>query len=226
MFKKISYLFIAFHLVFFVNGCSRLQDSAPPLEKTQPQSKASNTHTHVIPQQSRGRPTKAARRPTHSRQSVRINPRQIVAAHNKVRSRHKLPPLSWSPSLAKFSTQWANHLLQTKGCHMQHRPHSGRFKTDFGENLFWASPYRWTDGRSEIQNISSANVVHEWAKEVKFYDYQRNRCQRGQQCGHYTQMVWRNSRKVGCGLAVCADKSQVWVCSYNPPGNWQGERPY
>jgi PadR family transcriptional regulator len=44
-------------------------------------------------------------------------------------------------------------------------------------------------------------------------------------CGHYTQIVWSNTREVGCGVARDSNR-EVWVCNYNPPGNWIGERPY
>jgi hypothetical protein len=30
---------------------------------------------------------------------------------------------------------------------------------------------------------------------------------------------------VGCGRAFGADSAQVWACSYDPPGNWEGEYP-
>lgn len=156
----------------------------------------------------------------------RIDPGQILSEHNSVRARIGLRPLSWSSPLANFSQQWANRLNQTNGCHMKHRPHHGANKTEFGENLFWGSPLRWTDGTTEVQKISSREVVREWAEEARYYNYHTNSCQPGQQCGHYTQMVWRNTKQVGCGVSICPDKSQVWVCSYNPPGNWVGEKPY
>ena len=44
-------------------------------------------------------------------------------------------------------------------------------------------------------------------------------------CGHYTQVVWRKSLRVGCGMATCG-ATEVWVCNYDPAGNWDGERPY
>jgi hypothetical protein len=44
-------------------------------------------------------------------------------------------------------------------------------------------------------------------------------------CGHYTQIVWRNTKSVGC--AVARGKGvEVWVCNYDPPGNYAGQRPY
>ena len=157
---------------------------------------------------------------------VRLDPAKLLSEHNKVRAKYKVPPLSWSPKLASFSTQWAEHLKDTRGCKPKHRPLNGAFKTDYGENIYWASAFRWDDGTSEVNKTTAPAVVHEWAKEVKDYNYQTNRCLPGRKCGHYRQVVWRSTKKVGCGLAVCADKSQVWVCSYDPPGHWQGVRPY
>ncbi|KAE9414467.1 hypothetical protein Angca_008594 [Angiostrongylus cantonensis] len=43
--------------------------------------------------------------------------------------------------------------------------------------------------------------------------------------GHYTQMVWEGSYKLGCGVAVCPDKTLV-VCQYSPPGNYIGSIMY
>ena len=36
--------------------------------------------------------------------------------------------------------------------------------------------------------------------------------------GHYTQVVWKGTSEVGCGLAPCG----LVTCSYDPPGNVQG----
>ena len=179
-------------------------------------------HTRVIPRKNKPKPQLKPRpKPRPKTFRLHVNPTQILTAHNRVRARLRLSPLTWSSSLSQYSTQWANQLKRSNGCQMRHRSNS-----NFGENLFWASPYRWSDGTTEIQKINSAFVVNEWAKEAKYYHYRSNSCQPGQQCGHYTQMVWKSSKKVGCGFAVCPDKSQVWVCSYDPPGNWQGQRPY
>jgi pathogenesis-related protein 1 len=97
----------------------------------------------------------------------------------------------------------------------------------YGENLFWGSAVEWTDGRRAQQNVSAKRVVEDWGSEKADYDYATNQCTQGKMCGHYTQIVWRNTTKVGCGVAVCEDtKEQVWVCQYQPAGNWVGKRPY
>ena len=43
--------------------------------------------------------------------------------------------------------------------------------------------------------------------------------------GHYTQLIWRDTTEVGCGLAT-ANGYDVLVCRYTPPGNYQGEAPF
>jgi hypothetical protein len=42
--------------------------------------------------------------------------------------------------------------------------------------------------------------------------------------GHFTQVVWKGSKQVGCGVAACGDKT-YWVCRYTPTGNWNTNQP-
>ncbi|HLJ87468.1 MAG TPA: CAP domain-containing protein [Candidatus Angelobacter sp.] len=143
----------------------------------------------------------------------------ILSVHNQLRREVGTGVLKWSPDLAETAQNWANHLREANGCKMEH---SG--SPAFGENLYWASPVRFSDGRTEVQAISPEDVVHSWGDEKKSYSYEKNSC-RGV-CGHYTQLVWAKTTNVGCGKALCPDKSQVWVCNYKPAGNIIGQKPY
>jgi len=149
----------------------------------------------------------------------------MLAAHNQLRATLGLAPLLWSGQMQAYAQQWAGHLAQT-GCRIQHRSHAHADPLNAGENLYWASPLSWSDGRTEVQAISPAAVAQDWASEAAAYALASNACRPGVECGHYTQMVWRATTEVGCGMAVCPDQGQIWVCNYNPPGNWVGERPY
>lgn len=130
----------------------------------------------------------------------------MLAEHNRVRQGVPVPPLEWSGKLAGVAQKWADTLL-ARG-RFEHQPHNS-----YGENLF------------EMRGRLAApdEVVLAWASEAADYDYKTNAC-RGV-CGHYTQLVWRATREVGCAAAR-EGRRQVVVCEYNPPGNWQGQRPW
>ncbi|MCY1060657.1 CAP domain-containing protein [Nannocystis sp. SCPEA4] len=138
--------------------------------------------------------------------------RGITAAHNSARAALGIPGLTWSPTVAQFAQEWADK-LKAQGCIMQHRPFQGADAQKYGENIFSSWGYEPT----------AQDVVNDWVSEEADYDYETNTC--SGVCGHYTQVVWRNSKRLGCGMAVCDDK-QVWVCNYDPAGNIWGEWPY
>lgn len=134
----------------------------------------------------------------------------IVAAHNALRSELGLPPLRWSGTAAAAAGDWAAE-LRDAGCELRH-PRDGRY----GQNLAWFKGY----------DPSPGEVAGHWAEERADYDYETDSCRPGRQCGHYTQMVWRDTEAVGCATARCGGDEVVWVCNYTPPGNIVGERPY
>ena len=48
-------------------------------------------------------------------------------------------------------------------------------------------------------------------------------------CGHYTQIVWKNTERIGCGKATSRQNglfTVYWVCQYDPSGNYVGQKPY
>lgn len=137
--------------------------------------------------------------------------------HNDVRAGAKptpspaLPALTWNASAASVAAAWAAN------CTWKHN--SGR--GNYGENIA-AATYA----------LTPAQVVSDWASESADYDYAANDC--SDVCGHYTQLVWRDTTSVGCAVQKCTTGSpfsisKTWyfaVCDYSPPGNMNGERPY
>lgn len=148
----------------------------------------------------------------------------FVVTHNKWRAEVGVSEkLSYSPELEISAQTWADNLKKTNRCKMRHSKGEGRY----GENIFWASALEWSDGRKELQQVSPKYVVDSWGSEKVDYDYTSNSCKPGKMCGHYTQVVWRTTTAVGCAVAVCEDsQQQVWVCQYQPAGNWVGNKPY
>jgi len=132
--------------------------------------------------------------------------RDMVAIHNTVRAQVGTSPLTWSDRLAAVAQEWANGLLASGKFVHSHNP-------DYGENLY------------EIRGAAAtpAVVVKAFADESRDYDYRSNSCR--SVCGHYTQVVWNDTKEVGCAVARGGGR-EVWVCEYYPPGNWEGRKPY
>ena len=158
----------------------------------------------------------------------KLSKTDIINTHNDFRYKHDLPPLRWSQDLAEYAQQWVNHLAKTDNCAMKHRPNDKQspFHQINGENLYWSSALEYQDGTTKVETITAKCIIETWASEEDFYDYETNTCMEDADCGHYTQIVWHETKEVGCAVAVCEDKSQIWACNYSPRGNYLGEWPY
>ena len=133
---------------------------------------------------------------------------QILTTHNKYRLDLNLPELVWSKNLVNSSQKWADKLIS-----MDIFEHSN---TKNGENLFVIM------GR----DASPIEVVDDWASEKEYFNYETRKCNGSwYDCGHYTQIIWRDTKEVGCAVSKLGTK-QIWVCQYNPPGNYTGEKTY
>ncbi|KAJ4707704.1 pathogenesis-related protein 1-like [Melia azedarach] len=133
---------------------------------------------------------------------------QYLAPHNIVRAKLGLPPLKWSKKLANFSSWWAHQ--RQRDCELAHS------NSSYGENLFWGSGKNWKPG----------DAVAAWAQEKSYYDHKTNSCTKNKDCLHYTQMVWRQSLKVGCARVVCKSGDTFITCNYDPHGNVIGQKPF
>ncbi|KAG0000640.1 hypothetical protein BGZ65_004196, partial [Modicella reniformis] len=67
-------------------------------------------------------------------------------------------------------------------------------------------------------------AIDSWYNEVKLYNY--NNPGFSMNTGHFTQVVWKGSKSVGCAKKFCANSNwNIYICEYDPPGNYQGEFP-
>jgi tetratricopeptide (TPR) repeat protein len=145
-----------------------------------------------------------------------VDPDEIVAAHNRWRAAVGVGGITYSSKLAASSQAWVNHLKDEENCQLHHS--SGTI----GENLYGHSA--WSSG--EIYQTKNSEVIDAWGNEKSDFNYADNSCATGKVCGHYTQLVWKNSTSVGCAMTVCPNGFQIWACQYEPAGNWFGEKPY
>lgn len=143
----------------------------------------------------------------------------LLDTHNEVRAAVGVPALAWSDTLARSAQGWANQLA-VENCEIKH---SSPSVIPYGENIYY-----FVDSNLSSSGSDAGTAVELWAAEENFYDYDSNTCQTGKVCGHYTQLVWNASKRLGCGRSTCTSNGyeEVWVCHYDPPGNFIGQWPY
>merc|ERR1711874_32784 len=134
---------------------------------------------------------------------------RFLDGHNKARAEVGVPPLTWNHTLAVYAKNYANSRIQD--CKLEHSDYNA---VDYGECI--AEGY---------DVLKPQDAVKAWVAEKPNYDHASNKCVGGE-CGHYTQVVWRDTKYLGCARAKCKNGWMFVTCNYYPPGNYEGERPY
>lgn len=129
--------------------------------------------------------------------------REILNTHNMVRADLKLAQLTWDCKLADHAQEWAKRGVA------EHRD-----DTIFGESIF-------VSGSSDVAAVTAVN---RWMLEKPSWNNKAGTCSPGKVCTHYTQIVWKNTTKIGCGINrnVSGKWKTMLVCNYSPAGNSPG----
>ena len=71
-------------------------------------------------------------------------------------------------------------------------------------------------------------LIDQWGAEKQYFVYGTypDVATSGQKVGHYTQMVWGDTKQVGCGISNSNDGWVYLVCQYYPAGNMRGDSVY
>ncbi|KAF5193510.1 Pathogenesis-related protein [Thalictrum thalictroides] len=136
--------------------------------------------------------------------------REFLFEHNKIRAQLGERPLKWDKMLARYAERFANK--RKSDCILMHSN-----TTIYGENVYRGEHY---------ERHTAANAVRAWASESQFYHPLSNSCQPNQMCGHYTQIIWRNTKRLGCSRMKCNNGGVYIICDYDPPGNYRNESPF
>jgi len=128
----------------------------------------------------------------------------LLDGHNAIREELNLRHLIWDCVLAKSAQAWA-----TAGI-AEHNDDS-----PYGESIFVAT--------SATENVTSS--LKRWQAEKLNWTNETGECAPGKICLHYTQIVWRTTVKVGCGINRNATGKwkTMLVCHYDPAGNTGGK---
>lgn len=121
---------------------------------------------------------------------------EILADHNTARHERQIPDVTWNCKLAQLAQEWANKSI-----------YAHREDTSFGENIF-------VSGNS-AEPIGS--VLRRWMLEKPNWTNETATCAAGKVCTHYTQIMWRQTRSIGCGInrSATGKWKAVVVCNYD-----------
>ncbi|NXP65293.1 PI16 inhibitor, partial [Chloropsis cyanopogon] len=139
----------------------------------------------------------------------------ILDEHNKYRSQVSPPAqammkMSWDTDLEVGAQAQAEHCIwgQNGG--------QGR------KNLF-----------ATASTLDVKLAIEEWNGERKFYNLTTSKCVPEQMCDNYTQLVWAQTTRIGCGKSFCekidgldTENVHLLVCSYYPPSDAKNKKPY
>jgi pathogenesis-related protein 1 len=154
----------------------------------------------------------------------------FVTAHNAARARKDLdplpnpplPPVTWDAMLADAAYNYLSRCeVSAGGEQVEHNDdrtedYAALGGSDYvGENLY----------ASTGTSVEPSDAVDSWMNEQSEYDYSKNDFD---VAGHYTQVVWRDSVRIGCAIVNCPNArfSNTVLCDYAPGGNINGQKPY
>lgn len=138
-----------------------------------------------------------------------INTAVIVNTVNTYRDMHCAPNISWDSKLGNIAQSWAVSLA----CSDQF------FHSDnsYGENLALIHD----PGNSEDKTWAVIEALRMFYNEYNHYDYSKPSY--GKDTGHFTQLVWANSQRIGVGVAKNSYNQLVVVMNFDPAGNYAGQ---
>jgi hypothetical protein len=150
----------------------------------------------------------------------------ILEIHNSERAAVGVPALVWSDSLAASAQTWADHLATiNEFVHSTGQP--------YGENIAG-----WTHGcglsslvppldytKVVCPGDTLSTMVMSWVNEKTLWHGGVLTQENWYPTGHYTQVVWKTTTEIGCGMAT-GSANDYLVCQYSPGGNVIGQAPY
>ena len=131
---------------------------------------------------------------------------EALEVHNKYRAKHHSPPLTLNKELCKIAQDYSEKLLQNNAVKYSF----GKFKgNDMGENIFMC---QGSEATGEM-------ATNDWYNEIKNHDFKKDF---QKDTGHFTQIIWKDTKEVGFGVANRGNTYYV-VANYYPPGNFLGQ---
>jgi hypothetical protein len=172
-----------------------------------------------------------------------IEKSELLQAHNYYRSSvyplaTNMVKLEWDEDLARLAQYYSANCEYMRN---EHRHDQSEDYDYVGENIAATANYTYNLTR----------MVQTWWAGQYYYDYSTAYCgddeednnkdkrnddkEEFDECQSYTQMVWAETYKVGCGAFRCSELrmyeegdygAMLLICNYGPGGAYQGLQPY
>jgi hypothetical protein len=145
----------------------------------------------------------------------------ILEFMNRERAAVGVPPLVWSNSLAAGAQAWADYEASLNRSFHSTDAQRGPLGETIAE---WGPRGPMEDVNATLIRVQT--MLNFWINEKNLYHGETIELTNYQIFGHYTQIVWRQTTEIGCGMATGSNGNDFLVCRYNPMGNWVGQKPY
>lgn len=139
----------------------------------------------------------------------RVDQSVVLSRVNDLRLLHSAPPVMWHSVLQLNAEAWSETMADADFFEHSDSP--------FGENL--AIGYA-SGGLEDATNIVMTSITL-WYNEVVVYDYNLPKYKAN--TGHFTQLVWAATQRIGVGVVRSPLTNKVYVTMvFDPPGNVGG----
>ncbi|XP_066323439.1 pathogenesis-related protein PR-1 type-like [Miscanthus floridulus] len=130
---------------------------------------------------------------------------EFVALHNAARREVGVEDVVWDETAVRYARAYA--AVRAADCGLTHTDQATRDSLGYGENIMVGAPG---------SDLTVAETVQTWCigrpEELR--------------CGHYTQVVGRDTKAIGCARAKCVNGGVFINCYYTPAGNVLNQRPF
>ncbi|CAD6184993.1 unnamed protein product [Caenorhabditis auriculariae] len=153
----------------------------------------------------------------------------ILNFHNLYRDKHDAPALTYDSGLERAAQRWAENLGNQKNCLVHEKPRV------YGENLFFFGARFFASPETMAKAITQSFYL-----EGNGYNYNSWIPFNYFKTGHFTQLIWQKTRRIGVGVAIRPGSSKRTACmpaskrsfliyvvvKYDPAGNFQTSHEY
>ena len=134
--------------------------------------------------------------------------RDALAKHNYYRRIHHVGPLTLNYQLCRIAENYSRRLaFSIRGIVHSRNQYKNE---ELGENIHFC----------QFEEPTGSSATTDWYSEIKDHDFNDN--YGNFNTGHFTQVVWKDSKEVGFGVTKNESDQYFVVANYYPPGNIYG----